>query len=78
MALRGVRPQDIPGIARRLLSAKRSIVGHRQILDFRVVDRLRCVSTDGRDIPLHVDGDHVGDVTEVVFGVRPGALRVVS
>ena len=78
VALRGVKPQDIPGIARRLLSSKRSIVGHRQILDFRDVTQLRCVSSDGRAIPLHVDGDHIGDVTEVVFGVRPGALGVVA
>jgi len=78
VALRGVRPQDIPAIARRLLSSKRSVVGHRQVLDFRDVGELRCVSSDGRAIPLHVDGDHVGDVTEAVFGVLPGALRVVS
>ena len=78
VALRGVKPQDIPGIARRLLSSKRSIVGHRQILSFRDIDGLRCVSADGREIPLHVDGDHLGDVTEVQFGVRPRALAVVS
>jgi diacylglycerol kinase family enzyme len=78
VALRGVMPQDIPAIARRLLSSKRSIVGHRQILDFRGVTELRCVSSDGRAIPLHVDGDHIGDVTEAVFGVMPGALGVVA
>jgi diacylglycerol kinase family enzyme len=78
VALRGVMPQDIPGIARRLLSSKRSIVGHRQILAFRDVTEMRCVSADGRAIPLHVDGDHLGDVTEAVFGVMPGALGVVS
>ena len=78
VALRGVMPHDIPGMARRLLSSKRSIVGHRQILDFRAVSELRCVSSDGRAIPLHVDGDHIGDVTEAVFGVMPGALSVVA
>jgi diacylglycerol kinase family enzyme len=78
VALRGVRPPDIPAIALRLLSSKRSVVGQRQILDFRDVDGLRCVSTDGRPIPLHVDGDHLGDVTEAVFAIKPGALAVVS
>jgi len=78
VALRGVKPRDIPSIALRLLSAKRSVVGQRQILDFRDVDGLRCVSVDGRPIALHVDGDHVGDVTEAVFGIMPGALGVVS
>lgn len=78
VALRGVTPVDIPGIARRLLSSKRSVVGHRQIVDFRDVGGLRCVSFDGRAIPLHADGDHLGDVTEAVFGVLPGALAVVA
>lgn len=78
VALRGIRPRDIGPIALRLLSAKRSIEGHPQVRCFRDVDGLRCVSSDGRAIALHVDGDYVGDVTEAVFGVRPGALAVVS
>jgi diacylglycerol kinase family enzyme len=78
VALRGVKPRDIPSIALRLLSAKRSVVGQRQILAFSGVDGLRCTSADGRAIPLHVDGDHVGDVTEAVFAIRPGALGVVA
>jgi diacylglycerol kinase family enzyme len=78
VALRGVTPRDIPSVALRLLSSKRSVVGHRQIHAFWGVDGLRCTSADGRAIPLHVDGDHVGDVTEVVFGIRPGALGVVA
>jgi diacylglycerol kinase family enzyme len=78
VALRGVSPRDIPAIALRLLSAKRSVVGQRQIHAFSGVQGLRCVSADGRAIPLHVDGDHVGDVTEAVFEIRPGALGVVA
>jgi diacylglycerol kinase family enzyme len=78
LALRGVSPRDIPPLALRILSAKRSVAGHRRVRDFRDVDALSCVSADGRAIPLHVDGDHVGDVSEVVYGIRPGALAVVS
>jgi diacylglycerol kinase family enzyme len=78
VALRGVRPRDIPTIAVRLLSTRRSVAGHPQVHAFSGVDGLRCVSTDGRAIPLHVDGDHIGDVTEAVFGIRPGALSVVA
>ncbi len=78
VALRGVTPRDIPSIALRLLSSKRSVVGHRQIHAFAGVEGLRCVSADGRAIPLHVDGDHIGDVAEAVFSVRPGALGVVA
>ncbi|MEA2157552.1 MAG: hypothetical protein QOE11_3692 [Solirubrobacteraceae bacterium] len=78
VALRGVSPRDIPSIALRLLSSKRSVVGHRRIHAFAGVESLRCVSADGRAIALHVDGDHIGDVTEVQFGIRPGALGVVA
>ena len=78
VALRGVRPRDIGPIALRLLSAKRSLDGHPQVRALRDVQTVRCVSCDGRPIPLHVDGDHIGDVTEAVFEVRPGALGVVS
>jgi diacylglycerol kinase family enzyme len=78
VALRGVRPPDIPTIAWRLLSPRRSVVGHRQVHAFAGVDGVRCTSVDGRAIPLHVDGDHIGDVTEAVFGIRPSALSVVS
>jgi diacylglycerol kinase family enzyme len=78
VALRGVRPRDIPAIALRLLSSKRTVVGQRQIHAFSGVDGLRCVSADGRAIPLHVDGDHIGDVAEAVFGIRPGVLGVVA
>jgi diacylglycerol kinase family enzyme len=78
VALRGARPRDVGPVALRLLSPKRSISGHPQVRDFRGVGGLRCVSADGRPIPLHVDGDHIGDVGEAVFEIRPGALRVVS
>jgi diacylglycerol kinase family enzyme len=78
LALRGVSPRDIAPIALRVLSPKRSVAGHRRVLAFRDVEGLSCVSADGRAIPLHVDGDHIGDVGEVVYGIRPGALAVVS
>jgi diacylglycerol kinase family enzyme len=78
VVLRGVRPRDIAPIALRLLSAKRSLEGHSQVRTFSDAQSLRCVSSDGRPIPLHVDGDHMGDVTEALFEVRPGALGVVS
>jgi diacylglycerol kinase family enzyme len=35
-------------------------------------------STDGKPVPVQVDGDYVADETEVRFAVEPGALRVVA
>jgi diacylglycerol kinase family enzyme len=34
-------------------------------------------SVDGRPLPVHVDGDHIGDEVEVRFAVEPKALRVI-
>jgi diacylglycerol kinase family enzyme len=35
-------------------------------------------SADGRPLPLQVDGDYLGDVTEAHFTIRARALAVVS
>ena len=35
-------------------------------------------STDGRAIPIQVDGDHIGDELEARFSIVPGALQVVA
>jgi diacylglycerol kinase family enzyme len=77
-ALRRARPQDIPTFMLRLLSSRRSVVGHPQVHHVAGIGGLRCTAVEGREIPLHVDGDHVGDFTEVVFGIRPAALLVVA
>jgi diacylglycerol kinase family enzyme len=61
----------------RLLSGRR-VSDHRAIYGFRDAPELRCVSADGRPIPLQVDGEHIGDVTEAVFTVRPQALAVIA
>jgi diacylglycerol kinase family enzyme len=78
VALRGARPRDVVPVLWRLLTPKGTVVGHPQVRSFRDVAGLRCESADGRPIPLHVDGDHIGDVTEAVFACKPGALRVVA
>jgi diacylglycerol kinase family enzyme len=35
-------------------------------------------SAAGRPLPLQVDGDHIGEVTQARFTIRPGALTVVA
>lgn len=78
LALRGARVRDVGPVLVKLLSPKRTVADHPQVRAFAGVDGLRCVSADGRLIPLHVDGDHIGDVSEAVFAIRPGALGVVA
>jgi hypothetical protein len=42
------------------------------------VTELEVTSADDRSLPLQVDGDFIGEVTEASFGVEPLALTVVS
>ena len=59
--------------------SKRAKVGrHRRVSEFNRVTSLRVESADGRPLPLHVDGDYIGEVLEADYGVDPAALRVVS
>jgi len=51
---------------------------HRQVDGFRGATALTVSSATGRPLPLQVDGDYIGDVTEARFTIRPGALAIVS
>jgi diacylglycerol kinase family enzyme len=71
-------PIDIPTVTARLLSNRLRVVRHKRISTFTTSQELRIVSTDGRGVPLQVDGDYIGDTVEAVFGVWPGALTVIA
>jgi diacylglycerol kinase family enzyme len=71
-------PFDVPGITARLLSERWRVAGHRRVTPWPAVHDAVVRSLDGRPVPLEVDGDHIGDVTEARFSVRPGALTVVA
>jgi diacylglycerol kinase family enzyme len=76
--LRRASPADIPTIAARLLSERLRVSDHRRVVGFHDLDGLRVVSTDGRAVPIQVDGDYIGDAVEAVFGIAPGALSVIA
>jgi diacylglycerol kinase family enzyme len=69
---------DIPSILTRALSERLRLADHRRVHAFPPVTELLVRSSDGRGLPLHVDGDYLGEVTEARFAVVPAALRVVS
>jgi len=50
----------------------------RQVASFRDLASVTVSSATGRPLPLQVDGDYIGEVTEARFTVRPGALAVVA
>jgi diacylglycerol kinase family enzyme len=69
---------DVPTILGRALSERRRLVDHARVHGFPPFAELELRSADGRPLPLHVDGDYLGDVTHAQFDVVPGALAVVS
>jgi diacylglycerol kinase family enzyme len=71
-------------IAARVLSKGLHVSKNRQIDDFDDVIRasVRSISQDAdglpRAFPVQVDGDYIGEYTELDFSVEPGALTIVA
>lgn len=70
-------PIDLPTFMLRLF-ARGSVTGHRRVTGFSDLSDVRVSSRDGRAVPLEVDGDWLGDVTEADFGITPGGLTVIA
>ena len=82
--LRRAKQRDMLPIASRVLSKTLHAAKHRQIDEFNDVTRavVRSVSKDEdgvpRPFPVQVDGDYIGEYTELDFSVEPAALTVVA
>ena len=84
--LKRAKQRDMPTMLSRLLGGDRSpkVGSHRQIHNFGPVTeaRLESVSLDAhgrpRPFPVQVDGDYIGEMTDLDISVDPGALRFVS
>jgi diacylglycerol kinase family enzyme len=75
--LERVSPLDLPTIAWRALSRRARLADHHRLRMVAGVERFKIHSLDDRPLPLQVDGDYIGQVREIDFGVAPGALKVV-
>lgn len=78
VVLTRARPYDVPTVTFRALSGAARIAKHKGVDACGAFHEAVVRSTDGRPIPIQVDGDHIDDVTEARFGVLPGALSVVA
>jgi len=82
--LRRAAQRDMPTFATRVLSDRFRAADHRQLDHFEGITsgRIESISVDeggrARPFPLQVDGDYIGDYTEIDFGIEPGALTVVA
>jgi diacylglycerol kinase family enzyme len=76
--LHRARPIDMPSIAWRAFSKRARVARHRQVSPFSDARELTVRSADGEPLPLQVDGDYLGEVTEARYSIMPRALNVVA
>jgi diacylglycerol kinase family enzyme len=82
--LRRAAQRDVPTLIPRLLGERWRTIRHRQIDHFDDVTEARIVSAsrDGsgqpRPFPVQVDGDFIGERSEVRLSVEPRALTVIA
>jgi diacylglycerol kinase family enzyme len=76
--------RDMPTLISRIFSDKRPAARHRQIRHFAGITEATISSIsetkDGvtRPFPIQVDGDYIGERTELELKVDPGALTIVA
>ena len=82
--LKRAAQRDMPTLIPRLFSEKRRAARHRQIEHFADVAEATVSSIsetkDGvtRPFPVQVDGDYIGERTELELKVDPGALTIIA
>ena len=77
--LRRTNLADVASVVARLLTGSAAAVErHPQVRTAADLDGARIRGVDGVALPVDADGEFLGAFPEVVFGVRPAALRVVS
>ncbi len=67
-----------PSIAWRAFSRHARVTRHRQVTGLADATGLTVSSADERPLPLQVDGDYLGEVSEARYSVLPEALNVVA
>jgi diacylglycerol kinase family enzyme len=78
VVLKRASPLDMPTVAWRAFSPRARMLRHRRVAGIVGADEMRVSSLDGRPMPLQVDGDHIGELTEAVYRAVPDGLTVVS
>jgi diacylglycerol kinase family enzyme len=82
--LKRAAQRDMPTMIPRLFSATRTAARHRQVVHFEDVATATVTSIsetkegDTRPFPVQVDGDYIGERTELELAAEPGALTIVA
>jgi diacylglycerol kinase family enzyme len=76
--------RDMPTLIARLFSDRRTATSHRRIEQFSAVREATISSLSQtkegitRPFPVQVDGDYIGERTEMAIEAEPGALTIVA
>jgi len=54
------------------------VARHRRVHAFTGLAEVHVRTLDERPLPLQVDGDYIGTVSEAAFAARPSAMLVVA
>jgi diacylglycerol kinase family enzyme len=82
--LKRAATRDMPTLIARLFSERRPAAQHRQIEHFAGIAEATIASISEtkegvtRPFPVQVDGDYIGEKTELTLRVDPGALTIVA
>jgi diacylglycerol kinase family enzyme len=76
--LRRARFFDMPTLTWRAFSRGARVLRHRQVTGLDGLREVIVRSSDGRELPLQIDGDYAGHVAEARYSIRPRALKVVA
>ena len=67
-----------PSLLARAVIGEAGVGRQHQVTSFEGVASITVSSATGLPLPLQVDGDHIGAVSEARFSIRPGVLSVVA
>ncbi|HST54918.1 MAG TPA: diacylglycerol kinase family protein [Solirubrobacteraceae bacterium] len=76
--LRRATPLSMPFIGWRAFSGRALVTDHRHVTALPALTEMTIKSSDGRPLPLQVDGDFLGEFDEAAYSIRPQALNVVA
>jgi diacylglycerol kinase family enzyme len=77
--LRRASPLEVLTIAPRALAGDAgAVAAHPQVEPFPAIGQARVEGLDDAALPVEVDGDYLGDVRTVEYGVAPAALAVLT
>ncbi|HYM45391.1 MAG TPA: diacylglycerol kinase family protein [Solirubrobacteraceae bacterium] len=71
-------PLSMPAIGLRAFSRRARVTRHRHVTSLSDLTEMTVRSSDGRPLPLQVDGDYLGEVHEARYSILPRVLNVVS